>query len=246
MEEGSKPRGGTTTYGIYKYGQGYWVRMLSAVLGGVVTLSAAAWAWNQPDTLFTIPKSGWLLPAVRAKGVIKPGQTIQAIHTTPEKDELIGNAEVTGFTTEGTTGHARIIIKPVELTPEAIVAKRTEQDINAVRTPPDAPGEAFSAGVERPQGIDKFDKLYLKGGLGGLVLLVGFILTYRFVALSPKTVDFLIATDGEMKKVNWSTKKIIRDSTTVVIGATAIIALALFFFDLSLQLVMRAIGVLPK
>jgi len=64
------------------------------------------------------------------------------------------------------------------------------------------------------------------------------------VGVKPKTVDFLIATDGEMKKVNWSTKKVIRDSTYVVIGATFLIAGVIALADIVLFKFFQAIGVL--
>jgi len=47
-----------------------------------------------------------------------------------------------------------------------------------------------------------------------------------------KTADFLIATEGEMKKVSWSTKREIVGSTKVVIVTTFILAMILFGVDL--------------
>ena len=44
-------------------------------------------------------------------------------------------------------------------------------------------------------------------------------------------MDFLIATEGEMKKVNWSSRKEIRGSTIVVIGLTIIIAVIISVMD---------------
>ena len=40
--------------------------------------------------------------------------------------------------------------------------------------------------------------------MGGAVLIVAIFgwMTYLYVGLKPKTVDFLVATEGEMKKVN--------------------------------------------
>jgi len=47
----------------------------------------------------------------------------------------------------------------------------------------------------------------------------------------PKSADFLIATEGEMKKVSWSSKKEVVGSTKVVIVTTFILAIALFGVD---------------
>lgn len=56
-------------------------------------------------------------------------------------------------------------------------------------------------------------------------------LGYYLIGRKPKVVDFLIATEGEMKKVNWSTRREIRGSTIVVIGLTFVIALIISFLD---------------
>ena len=48
----------------------------------------------------------------------------------------------------------------------------------------------------------------------------------------PTTVDFLVATDSEMKKVNWTTRKELIGSTKIVILFMLMIALYLFACDL--------------
>ena len=52
----------------------------------------------------------------------------------------------------------------------------------------------------------------------------------------PKTADFLIATEGEMKKVSWSSRKEIVGSTKVVIVTTFIMAGILFAVDIVFRL----------
>ena len=58
--------------------------------------------------------------------------------------------------------------------------------------------------------------------------------------------DFMIATEGEMKKVNWSTRREVIGSTKVVILFTVLIAVYLFVIDLVFQYVFRWIGVLKR
>lgn len=58
--------------------------------------------------------------------------------------------------------------------------------------------------------------------------------------------DFMIATEGEMKKVNWSTRKEIIGSTKVVIMFTVLMAVLLFVVDLLFQALFVWIGVLKK
>ena len=58
------------------------------------------------------------------------------------------------------------------------------------------------------------------------------------------TSDFLIATEGEMKKVSWSSRSEIIGSTKVVIMFTVLLALLLFVVDLFFQSFFSGLGVL--
>jgi len=62
----------------------------------------------------------------------------------------------------------------------------------------------------------------------------------------PKVVDFFIATESEMKKVNWTSRKEIVGSTKVVIAFMFIMALFLFFVDLFFAWLFWMIKVLHK
>jgi preprotein translocase SecE subunit len=61
--------------------------------------------------------------------------------------------------------------------------------------------------------------------------LVGFYLFNR-----PVNVDFLIATDSEMKKVNWTSRKELVGSTKVVIGFMFFMAIVLYLYDQIFQI----------
>lgn len=56
--------------------------------------------------------------------------------------------------------------------------------------------------------------------------------------------DFMIATEGEMKKVSWSSRREVIGSTKVVIIFTFLFALLLFVVDVLFQRLFQAIGVL--
>ncbi|MCO6437163.1 MAG: preprotein translocase subunit SecE [Phycisphaerae bacterium] len=71
-----------------------------------------------------------------------------------------------------------------------------------------------------------------------------FGLTYWVVFANRPASDFLIATEGEMKKVNWSTRREIIGSTKVVILFTFLLAVLLFIVDLVFQWLFQTIGVL--
>jgi len=65
-------------------------------------------------------------------------------------------------------------------------------------------------------------------------IVIGAVITYimyLLVFVKPKTVDFLIATEGEMKKVNWSTRREVVGSTTAVIVTAIVIAVFCFGID---------------
>lgn len=60
----------------------------------------------------------------------------------------------------------------------------------------------------------------------------------------PRSVDFLIATDAEMKKVNWTSRQELIGSTRVVIMFMFMIAMLLFLIDLLAGLFFQLIGLL--
>ena len=57
----------------------------------------------------------------------------------------------------------------------------------------------------------------------------------------PSVADFLIAAEGEIKKVSWSTRKEIVTSTMVVISVVAILATGIGTVDLLFQMFFRQI-----
>ncbi len=59
-----------------------------------------------------------------------------------------------------------------------------------------------------------------------------------------KSSDFMIATEGEMKKVSWSSKRELIGSTKVVILFTVLLAVFLFVADVLFQALFSWIGVL--
>jgi preprotein translocase subunit SecE len=60
----------------------------------------------------------------------------------------------------------------------------------------------------------------------------------------PSSADFLIATEGEMKKVSWSSRKEIVGSTKVVIIATFMLAVVLAAVDAGFALLSHWIGLM--
>jgi preprotein translocase SecE subunit len=62
----------------------------------------------------------------------------------------------------------------------------------------------------------------------------------------PTVVDFLIETEKEMAKVNWTERKVLFGSTKVVITFVVLIALVLLFYDLVFGFFFQWIGILRE
>jgi preprotein translocase SecE subunit len=67
--------------------------------------------------------------------------------------------------------------------------------------------------------------------------------TFRILN-TPRYADFMIDTEGEMKKVSWSTKKEIMTSTKVVISTVIIMAVLLVVVDIIFAEILTKVGVL--
>ena len=63
-------------------------------------------------------------------------------------------------------------------------------------------------------------------------LLIGYGLLVFWLMNKPNNADFLIATDSEMKKVNWTSRQQLIGSTKVVIIFMFLVAALLFAFDI--------------
>ena len=90
--------------------------------------------------------------------------------------------------------------------------------------------------------------IHLQEPRAAYLLVALFALAYAGLAFwamnKPTNADFLIATDSEMKKVNWTTRKELMGSTKIVIGFMFVMALLLFCYDLFFQLIFYLLGVL--
>ena len=84
---------------------------------------------------------------------------------------------------------------------------------------------------EKLMGYALTSSPYARYGIPTLIVIVVGILMLWLVN-RPASVDFFIATESEMKKVSWSSRKEIIGSTKVVIVTTLIMSIALFMVDL--------------
>jgi len=77
----------------------------------------------------------------------------------------------------------------------------------------------------------------------GFILVMGAVL-YWVVGVYRKSNDFFIATEGEMKKVGWSSRKDVVRSTKVVIVSVILMGAFLFVVDVFFMVFFSSIGVL--
>jgi len=90
------------------------------------------------------------------------------------------------------------------------------------------------------------DFAYARYYVPGAILLA-FLAGAYYLANRPKTTDFLIETETEMKKVTWPTYREVLAATVVVIVVVIILGVYLFGIDrLVLEPAFKLIGILPK
>lgn len=77
----------------------------------------------------------------------------------------------------------------------------------------------------------------------GLLVLIAYGV-FRLLGRSRSVVDFMIATENEMKKVNWSTRREVLGATRVVIATVIGLGLVLFAVNVFFMFVFESIGVL--
>ncbi len=86
--------------------------------------------------------------------------------------------------------------------------------------------------------------MWMQIGIPALMCVgLGYLL-FWVVGVNRRSCDFMIATEGEMKKVNWSTRREIWGSTKVVIVFTLFLAFLLFTVDMVFWTFFAAINVL--
>ena len=93
--------------------------------------------------------------------------------------------------------------------------------------------------------IDSDDRIYYQSATAVLVIAFFGILLF-WLLNRPNVADFMIATEAEMKKVNWPSKKQVIELTWVVICGTILMAALLFAVDLGFGALFLEIGVLEK
>ena len=225
--------------GIEKPGQGYWVRVLTVVFAGFLILRGTVWLWLELQGIDP-PVTSWSAQVGQVSGEAPAaGARVTLLvddETAAARIKEIGTAEVRSFSQASSEFE---LISPTLIPGELLARAR----FLSVAGPDGSP--AFQAQVVRVSNGDRlYEVLYVQGAAAAVALLAGAAIVFWFVGANPRSVDFLIATDGEMKKVNWSTRKDVIASTWVVIGASVLIASGLYVVDIAFSSFFQFIDVL--
>jgi len=86
--------------------------------------------------------------------------------------------------------------------------------------------------------------LWVQAGVPVLVMGLVALLVYWLVGRHRRVCDFMISTEGEMKKVSWSTRSEVIGSTKVVIALVVLLAMMLFVVDAAFAMFFNSIHVL--
>ena len=215
---------------------------MTACLVGLLTVATAGWLWTQGELVASkLPRAGYTLGlrTVGGGGEPAPGQSLDLIGPADKASTqpVIGTAVVKSYK----PAEQAVVVNQLQMSADKDGKARDIAEAVAVKA-----AGGLEAVVRSFNAIPSVEPLYIKGGFAAAVIIAGAILAYWLAGMRVKTVEFLIATDFEMKKVNWSTFREIRGSTFVVIGACFLISASLFSFDFFFKTLFQALGVLAK
>ena len=214
------------SFGMYKQGQGYWTRIMSAIGAALLVAGAAAWLWGEVST------------------VSLPNIWRMVIDQSAQVTELPAGTTVDLFDDTGMTIGSGLVDSLSETGDSVYLKDLAFTGTNGTDLVASVSSGTFSAGVSSATAQPVFEIIYLQGAVAAATLLIGAIIIYYLVYVKAGTSEFLIATEGEMKKVNWSTRREILGSTWVVIAISVIIAAILFVVDIGFATFFREIGVI--
>jgi preprotein translocase subunit SecE len=106
----------------------------------------------------------------------------------------------------------------------------------------------FERILSRQSVANYMTRIHLQDPRGAYLLVALFAIIYSalsfFFMNKPGYADFLIATDSEMKKVNWTSQKELMGSTKIVIAFVFVMAIVLFLYDMFFQMLFYYLHVL--
>ncbi|MBS0189047.1 MAG: preprotein translocase subunit SecE [Planctomycetes bacterium] len=201
---------------------------MTAALSGLLIAAGAGWLWQQLG-IVSLPTPTWRMTVRDGGAAFQPNQQVELLAKGAQEGEFVKIGAATARSWEELTRNQHQLVVG-DVTMEGT---HSPSDTQGVR--PADKADAMGLLEGKPGGIPIFQRVYLQAAGAGLMLMAGAFMIYWYVGLKPRTVDFLIATDAEMKKVNWSTRREITIQTQVVIVAFFLIAALIFVIDFIFQ-----------
>lgn len=239
---------------IYKSGQGYWTRMLTAIGAGILVLAGMGWLWQQLSAMgtnvtptysyaeFASGVSTW------AKNANHPAAALTSLGSvTIEKDQ---DHPPTKYILTDKATKQTFELTPTQFAAAINAAQDNVSKQHKIKSDLDVTAEdVLSAEVSDQTltvGVATFaarNRLYIQSAIE-LVVLAIFAVGIYYILNKPKVVDFMIATEAEMRKVSWPDRREIVGSTWVVICGTLMMAVLLQLVDVIFFKFFAAIHVL--
>ena len=227
-------------FSIYKPGQGYWTRMLTAIGAGIVVMSTVGWLWYElGNTSFsvhrehvgglgTVGEAGDASDPLKAFGISLADAEIGGNSLRIESVASESRAIQAGFSRDDVVA----AVNSTVVTDRATLAKALEA-LESTGT--------LKVTVDRSESI----VLYIQAGVAVVVILIAGMVLW-WIMNRPRSVDFMIATEAEMRKVNWPSRREIRGSTMVVVCGTIIMAVFLWSINLVFGFLFTEIKILER
>lgn len=227
--------------GIHKPGQGYWTRLLSALGFGAVVAAGAMWLFTELKAV-DLPQEYHYAVEAQPEGLSEGA--VANLYLDDDGDRLGGTAPVLRVFENESAGQWVVVMDQLTRSEDENDATFSTVASIGPQLSGDAGAVAFEV-VER-NGVETINRQLLQGGAAIGVILLGALGLLYFCYANTKTVDFLIATEGEMKKVNWSSRREVIGSTWVVISVSVLIAVVLLAADVLFSSFFSQIGVLQN
>ena len=221
---------------IKKYGQGYYTRLITAAAVGLLimlcltqaadSLTSTSWVKNVEKTIaINVSKQVQGTTEANGRDIFKALGIGDLEAVTGKTNQLkIKNNNVRSSQFQSLDLITKINGKPIVVTKEGGVKEFfNSHDELSISSP-------VSITILRPENQDFIVRASV---LGGGAFVFGFI---AFGLMnSNKAVDYMIATEAEMRKVNWPPTSEVVGSTWIVICGTFLLVGLLFFSDVLFQ-----------
>lgn len=223
----------------YKPTQGYWTRTLSLIGAMAMVAAGAGWIASELPT-YSVSRS--VTVSIPGQTILSPDLTGLGVRLRqPEAKDLKEDPqlaiEVAAVTNRSPAKRFDVLLNDriVSVNDQSI---ESAEQLTAALAQTDL-AKPTTLGVLRKKSIKEF----VQGGVAA-VMIVGALVYFLYLFNKPGPCEFLIATEAEMKKVNWPSRKELLGSTWLVIAGTFMLALMLYVFDFVFLVFFKMIGVI--